>query len=31
MSCGPSEKLRALADQVDALDDKIDSCPECGL
>ena len=25
MSCGPSEKLRALADQVDALDDKIDS------
>ena len=25
MSCGPSEKLKALADQVDALDDKIDS------
>ena len=28
MSCGPSEKLRALADQVDALDDKIDSLIE---
>ena len=25
MSCGPSEALKGLADQVDALDDKIDS------
>ena len=28
MSCGPSEKLKALADQVSAFDDKIDSLIE---
>ena len=25
MSCGPSEALKGMADQIDALDDKIDS------